>query len=382
MTTEPSPIRILLADDQPDVLKALRLLLKAEGFEIRSVDSPEAVLSSVRKEAFDLLLMDLNYTRDTTSGEEGLDLLSKIQQLDLAPVVIVMTAWGSVELVVEAMRRGARDFVMKPWENDRLVASLRKHVQEPPPNGGLAGPPARHELGIARRVQQRLLPHHLPEMETLEYAGHCLQAGAVGGDYYDFLDLGEGQTLFVLADVSGKGIAAALLMANLQATLRSHCTESLEHELPFLMRTVNHHFFDSTEPEHFATAFVGIYDDRTRGLRYVNCGHNPPLLLRAGGRVDRLDATATVLGAFTTFRCHAAETSIAPGEVLAVFSDGVTEARREDDEQFGESRLANVLRKHAAIPVSEIPAKLTQAVADFSGFGQEDDLTLIVARGV
>jgi DNA-binding NtrC family response regulator len=121
--------RILIADDQPDVLEALRLLLKGEGFGIESANSPAGIMAALETSDFDVVLMDLNYTRDTTSGQEGLDLLSRIHSNDPSTTVVVMTAWGSVDLVVEAMRRGARDFVQKPWDNARLLAILRTQVE-------------------------------------------------------------------------------------------------------------------------------------------------------------------------------------------------------------------------------------------------------------
>ncbi|HMG33016.1 MAG TPA: sigma-54 dependent transcriptional regulator [Blastocatellia bacterium] len=124
-TTDSFERRILVADDQPDVLEALRLLLKGEGYKIETASSPAAVLSAVEDRDFDIVLIDLNYARDTTSGEEGLDLLSRIQKLDTTLPVVVMTAWGNVDVAVEAMRRGARDFVQKPWDNARLLAILR-----------------------------------------------------------------------------------------------------------------------------------------------------------------------------------------------------------------------------------------------------------------
>ncbi len=132
--------KILIADDQPHILEALRLLLKSEGFQIETATSPANVLSSINLRDFDALLMDLNYARDTTSGQEGLDLLSRLQIIDATLPIVVMTAWGSVELAVEAMRRGARDFVQKPWENERLVSILRNQI----------------ELGQALRKGQRL----------------------------------------------------------------------------------------------------------------------------------------------------------------------------------------------------------------------------------
>jgi len=128
MTQDQTP-RLLIADDQPDVLEALRLLLKGEGFAIETVASPAAVLAALETREFGAVLIDLNYARDTTSGQEGLDLLGRIQEIDSSLPVIVMTAWGSIELAVEAMRRGARDFIQKPWENARLVSIVKTQIE-------------------------------------------------------------------------------------------------------------------------------------------------------------------------------------------------------------------------------------------------------------
>src|SRR5438094_5245542 len=129
MKPNPNAPRVLIADDQRDVLESLRLLLKGEGYQIEAVTSPSAVFTAVEAGDFDCLLMDLNYARDTTSGEEGLNLLARLQSLDNTLPVVVMTAWGSIELAVEAMRRGARDFVQKPWENARLLTILRTQIE-------------------------------------------------------------------------------------------------------------------------------------------------------------------------------------------------------------------------------------------------------------
>src|SRR5262249_21153364 len=122
--------RILIADDQPDVLEALQILLKNEGFVTEVVTSPRAVVESVEKNTYDILLLDLNYARDTTSGGEGLELLSRIQSMDSSLPVVLMTAWGSIELAVEALQGGGRDFIQKPWDNDRLLGILRRHIDE------------------------------------------------------------------------------------------------------------------------------------------------------------------------------------------------------------------------------------------------------------
>src|ERR1700730_13909231 len=283
------PYKVLICDDQPDVLEALRLLLKGQGWQAVTADSPAALLRTARTGVFDLILADLNYTRDTTSGQEGMDMLASLEgQGNTAPVV-VMTAWGNVDLAVEAMRRGACDFIQKPWDNNRLLATIRKQA-EPERR--------RHsELEIAANVQQKMFPRKSRRVDSLDYAGHCVPAREVGGDYYDFLEPSDRAIGFVLGDVSGKGVPAALLMANLQACFRSQTPDALRRPSDML-RMVNKHFFESTTAERFATLFFGIYDDRTRNLRYVNCGHCPPFLLRATGELDRLEPTATPLGAF------------------------------------------------------------------------------------
>jgi sigma-B regulation protein RsbU (phosphoserine phosphatase) len=377
--------RVLVADDQPDVLTALRLLLKSQGFQAVAANSPEAVLRTLDEQDFDVILMDLNYTRDTTSGKEGLDLLERLKGLEQAPPVIVMTAWGSIELAVEAMRRGARDFVPKPWENERLIATLREHAATRretgmPDRDGAEGRAA-DDLRIAGQVQRKLFPHKSPTLRTLQYSAYCRQAGPVGGDYYDFLDLGPGRLGLVLADICGKGVAAALLMANLQASLRSQRGQAWD-DLPGVIQSVNHLFCDSTEHERYATLFFGCYDDAGRTLRYVNCGHYPPLLVRAAEGVTRLDSTATVLGLFDRVEVAVGQVELGPGDLLAIFSDGVIEARGRDGEEFGEERLVRLLQRNRGREIAELPPVLSDALMTYAAFGQEDDLTLVVARAV
>jgi len=238
---------------------------------------------------------------------------------------------------------------------------------------------AAHELEIAKHVQSRLFPQVLPPLNTLDYAGVCIQARKVGGDYYDFLDLGQGRFGFVIADISGKGIAAALLMANLQANLRSRYMVALEdpHQL---LQSVNRLFFENTPEDSYATLFYADYDDANHCLRYANCGHNPPLLLRANGEIERLGATATVLGLFSNWNCEVKKVSLGHGDVLVIYTDGVTEAPNEAGEEFGESRLMKIVGAHPKLPVKEILTMILNEVQRFSGASQADDLTLVIAR--
>ncbi|MGC1647056.1 MAG: SpoIIE family protein phosphatase [Candidatus Sulfotelmatobacter sp.] len=234
------------------------------------------------------------------------------------------------------------------------------------------------EMQIARQVQSRLLPQRAPSLKTLDCCGKCIQTRAVGGDYYDFLDFGSGRLGLVLADISGKGMSAALLMANLQANLRGQYALALE-DVPRLLRSVNHLFYRNTETSHYATMFFAIYDDGTRRLRYVNCGHNPPILVRANGDLERLTATATVLGLFEEWDCTVGEYQLASGDVLVIYTDGISEAGPNEEEEYCEERLIVTTRNHQRQSAGEILDNILSEVQQFSRGRQADDMTLIVA---
>jgi serine phosphatase RsbU (regulator of sigma subunit) len=235
------------------------------------------------------------------------------------------------------------------------------------------------EIEIAKQVQARLFPQSQPPLKTLEYAGLCIQARKVGGDYYDFLSLGGGRLGFVIGDISGKGIAAALLMANLQANLRSQCAMAL-NQPQRLLCSVNQLFCDNTPDGAFATLFFAEYDDTSSHLRYANCGHLPPLLLRSDGTVERLDATATVLGIFKDWDCEIGECHLRPGDTLALYTDGITESYNSDDEQFGEQRLIEALQRHRNTSSQAALASIVEEVQRFNPHEQHDDITLIIAK--
>jgi len=238
---------------------------------------------------------------------------------------------------------------------------------------------AAQELEIAKQVQARLFPQIPPPIQTLECAGTCIQARQVGGDYFDFLDFGQGRFGLVTGDVAGKGIAAALLMANLQANLQIQCEMPLEQPRE-LLRSVNHVFHKNTIESAYATLFFAEYDDRRRRLRYANCGHLPPLLLRGGNTFDRLESTATVLGLFRDWDCLVEERTLRAGDILAIYTDGITEAFNDAGEEFGEERLVDSLRRHRHLPASDIVSAVVDEVRRFSPHEQQDDITLTVAK--
>ena len=238
---------------------------------------------------------------------------------------------------------------------------------------------AAQEMEIAKQVQAKLFPQTLPPLRTLDYAGICLPARPVGGDYYDFLDLGRDRLGLVVGDVAGKGIAAALLMANLQANLRSQCAIASDQPQRFL-RSANKLFYENTIESAYATLFFAEYADTLRRLRYANCGHVSALLLRSNGALERLNSTCTVLGLFKEWDCALAECQLFPGDTLALYTDGITESFSASGEEFGEHRLSGALRSHFELPAPALLEAIVHAVRSFSPQEQHDDITLIVAK--
>jgi sigma-B regulation protein RsbU (phosphoserine phosphatase) len=367
-------MKILVADDQTDVLEAIRLLLKGAGHYTETAESPRAAIAAAQRDSFDLVLMDMNYSRDTTSGDEGLALLDHLLASSSGVPVIVMTAWSSVDLAVEAMRRGAVDFIQKPWDNARLLATIEKQA-----NRSKERKKARSDLEIARHVQQRMLPQHAHPLKTAAFGGRCVPAREIGGDYYDFLDLGPGRLGVLLADVSGKGVGAALLTANLQASFRSQLELGLKHPRA-LLASVNKLFHESTPAEYFATLFFAEYRELTHELRYINCGHPAALLLRASGAIEHLEATALPIGIFASWSCEEKTVTVAPGDVLIAFSDGVLEAGVETGEEFGETRLIDALRAARSAELEPMLDSIIGEVLRFSPEVQSDDVTLVALR--
>ena len=256
-------------------------------------------------------------------------------------------------------------------ENIRLAEKMADRIE--------AERRASMEMDFARRVQARLFPQKLPMLKTLDYIGGCVQARQVGGDYYDFLEMGQGVMGIVLADISGKGMSGALLMANLQANLRSQYAVGL-NDLPRLLQSVNRLFYENTTDESYATMFFGVYDDSSGTLRYANCGHIEPIILHNDGTIQRLASTTTVVGLFLEWESSIEQVIFCPEDLLVICTDGVTEAPNLRGEEYGEARLTQVIQANRGLPVNELLAVIQASVQEFGGPTQADDITLIVAR--
>jgi len=522
------PPRALIADDQPEVLEALRLLLKSEGIQTFAVTSPAGIIEALSTQHFDILLMDLNYARDTTSGREGLDLLTRIEALDGTLPVVVMTGWGNVDLAVEAMRRGVQDFVQKPWENNRLVNTLHTHIargrevrrglrldaqlkvinseicdaadlhvmlkqaaehvrqalrtssvtlftrapldlsfwaaaqaggaeeivgrvkfapdsrilghmdtifdpwSKPLPEeetaklrqahcsllvplrlkgelagfvgvgGKLTGDPFDEEefkfLGLvadrigfgienlrmrgqereweeAREIQRGLLPKQIPQIPGHEIFGGWQPASAVGGDYFDVLKFSDTKVALCIADVSGKGMPAALLMSNLQAAVKAFASEVMQPGE--LCSRVNKVICSNIATNRFITFFYCLYDTRQKRLTYTRAGHDAPILFKMDGSHARLREGGAVLGVFPDWQYEQSEVAFGSGDRILLFTDGVTEVRNSGGEEFGEQRLIEAMGRNRLLGAYDLQVKVMRTVAEFSGGEFQDDATLL-----
>jgi sigma-B regulation protein RsbU (phosphoserine phosphatase) len=384
--------RILIADDQPDVLGALCLLLKGHGYTTETVTSPADLLAALGRDQFDLLLMDLNYARDTTSGREGLDLLAQLKTMDSTPPIVVMTGWATVGIAVEAMQRGVTDFVEKPWTNSQLLEVLSKQitlgrqrrelarlaVQETQAHKVIASQfhEQEHEIAEARAIQEGFLPKEICQLSGYEIAGAWQSARVVGGDYFDVLPFDGEACGLCIADVAGKGLPAAMLMSNLQAAVRGLASPALPPEQ--LCARLNALLCRNIASDRFVTLFYAYLEGPSRQLRYVSAGHNPPFVLHADGSHERLREGGTVLGVFANQSFHSGALQLRSGDRLVLYTDGVTEACNADEDEFGEDRLLSVLVENRQHSVAQIQKEILLAVSSFSHGIWRDDATLLI----
>ena len=258
------------------------------------------------------------------------------------------------------------------------------------------------ELQIAQEVQEQLFPRAHSDSEYLELYGVCRPARSVSGDYYDFLQFDDERSGIAVGDISGKGISAALLMATIQSAVRAYefgreidghalaaagrssrpyaATMQAVQSPAHVMWLLNRHLYHSTPIEKYATLFLGVYDGSSRRLTYANGGHLPPILVRRDGSVERLTHSGMVIGLFEDVRWEDASVTLAPGDLVVAYSDGVTEPENEFGE-FGDERLIAILREHRGRPLEEISAAALDAVTEWIGEGEQpDDVTLVLAR--
>ncbi len=367
--------RVLVADDQPDVLEALRFLLTELNCEIDLVSSVDGAMAQLARQPYDLLLMDLNYSRDTTSGREGLALLDRVHAHDGTLPIVVMTGWGSIDTAVEAMRRGAKSFVQKPWDDSVLLEIVQRELTD---GQAVRQRDARHarEQEEARLIQRALIPSTMPHLSGCDIAARWQPASGIGGDCYDLLKFSGTLAGIAIADVVGKGLPAALLMSNLQAAVRAFATDGASTHV--VTSSVNRLLSRNIAVGKFVTFCYLVVDSAAGTIEFANAGHNPPLLIHADGRIEYLAATGVVLGVFPDGIYESRTVAMGPGDRLICYTDGITEAVNPLNEEFGEDRLIAAVRSCGPdASAATIVDTVTAEVALWTGGTVQDDATLI-----
>ncbi len=368
--------RLLIVDDEPANLQKLRRTF-VDAFIVSQASSGEEALDLLSRKCFDVIITD-----QRMPGISGVDLLK--QSLESCPqaIRIILTGYTDVDDMMDAINQGqVHRYVTKPWEPfsfKRTVLQDIELVDLKRENQLLA-----EQLRIAREVHRQLFPQTLPDVPGLDYIGFCRSAREVGGDYYDFLPLTGNKLLIAVGDISGKGISAALLMANLQGLLRSRAPLHGD-SIAGLVGDINRRLYQTTDLSKFATLFCAVFDADTRKLYYVNAGHCPPVLVRGRrekGSLEFLEATGTLVGMFPDTPYEQACVSLTPGDTLIVYTDGVTEAFNSQSEEFGERRLCVMADELAHLPPGDLGERILEEVRLHSGDSpQSDDLTLVLAR--
>lgn len=365
-------LKVLVADDQIDVLHALRLLLKHHGFEVRQAIDPAEAIAAVREEDFDLVLLDLNYRLDTTSGREGLDLLAQIREANASVPLLVMTAWANTEIAIEAMRRGACDFVVKPWTNQTLVESVTRHARRAA-EARLRERRYAYEVEQVREMFHRFVPDQVVGAPGVDIAASSENLETVGGDYFEVLHQGS-KTAICVGDVIGKGFSAAFLLSSLHASVKPLLKQMPE---PSEMCTrLNASICELDLNGRFISLVYGVIDRESRRFTYSNAGHNPPLLVRQDS-VEQLSAGGRILGLKES--SYSAETiQLQSGDRLIFYTDGITETRNAEGEEFGAARLIETASRCRTLAAGELKQELLNAALRHGNGRFEDDATVIV----
>lgn len=237
------------------------------------------------------------------------------------------------------------------------------------------------ELELATEIQQRFQPAGPPEITGYDFEGISFSCYEIGGDYYDYVERADGKVIVALGDVSGKGTAAALLMSSLHAAV--HAQISAKSSLEQTIVSVNEYLSENTPSNRFVTLFLGELDPETGILRFINAGHNPPIVARASGEIELLEAGGLPLGLMSFAEYESGQITLGSGDVLVVYSDGVSEANNIKDDEFGLDRLKNVIKAHMGRPASAIRDKVESALSEFTGTAPaNDDITLVIVKRV
>jgi sigma-B regulation protein RsbU (phosphoserine phosphatase) len=323
-------IKILIVEDEPGIAFGLESDLQTEGYEVAVVGDGAEAVRRASSEPFDLILLDVMLPH-----KDGFDVCRELRQTGLSTPIVMLTAKTEEFDKVLGLDLGADDYVTKPFRPRELRARIRAALRHKP-DGVSVGADLQRQLRVASEVQRRLFPRLRPRLSTLDYSGFCQPAQGMSGDYYDFLAVSPGKLGLLVVDVVGKGIPAALLMASVHGSIRTHVPR-LGGCCGEVLAQLNGSLYEATDAGMFATVFYAVYDESSRVLTYANAGHEPPVLLRSATgdtACERLDSKTPPVGMLPTLPALQTSLQLIPGDWLLIFTDGVTEAPNENGEEF------------------------------------------------
>ncbi|MDF9828707.1 sigma-B regulation protein RsbU (phosphoserine phosphatase) [Parabacteroides sp. PF5-6] len=380
------PIKILSVDDEQDLeillTQYFRRKIKKGEYEFTFVHNGlEALQAILTQPDFDIILSDINMPE-----MDGLTLLTKINELrNPAMKCIMVSAYGDMDNIRTAMNRGAFDFTTKPINLEDLDRTIEKAIEQirfikNAQHEHLQLKSIQSDLKIAREIQETILPKEFnpfPEAKSFDIYAYMSAAKYVGGDFYDFFTIDQDRLGFVIADVSGKGVPAAIFMAISRTVIRAIALT--ENSAAQCMKRANELLCKESVNDMFVTVFYGILDIHTGRITYSNAGHNPPVRMTEGNQASFIEMTGDhILGAIPNATFHEKELQLMPGDSLFLYTDGITEARNKNNELFGDKRLMERCRELTGKTSQEIVDSITETVGDFVlGAVQSDDITLL-----
>ncbi len=366
--------RVLVVEDEPGIALGLEDSLRLEGYQVEVVTNGARASRRALEEQFDLILLDVMLPE-----KDGFEVCRDLRRAGLDAPIIFLSARTLEADRVSGLDLGANDYVTKPFSPRELMARVRGLLRFVESNRQDRRQ-LEEEVDAASRVQQRLFPSSAPSVPGLDYAGLCRPALGVSGDYYDFLTLPSGRLALLLADVSGKGMPAALLAASLHAAVRAYAPAA-DRNCGEVLASVNRLLFDTTSAERFVTIFYAVYDPAERTLTWANAGHCPPLWIRSLSGWTQLDSLTPPAGILSAIPAAQRTIELAAGDSLLIVSDGVTEACDLAGEEFGEARLLQMGRDLRGFEASRVCGAILDKVKDFShGCPQADDLTVVAVN--
>lgn len=377
--------KILVVDDEP----ALELLVRQKfrkqirGNELTfhfAADGVEALSHLEANPDIGIVLTDINMPR-----MDGLTLLTKMRDLDRVVRAVVVSAYGDLKNIRTAMNRGAFDFVTKPIDFEDLQTTVEKSVNDlrlykEAAEAQQQLSTIQRELDVARRIQEASLPRVYPERDDVDLYAFMIPAREVGGDFYDFFFLDEDKLGFVIGDVSGKGVSAAMFMTISRTLVRALAQRGGAPEV--CMTELNSILYPESVAEMFVTVFYGTIDLKTGEVVYCNAGHNSPYIARASGEVEQVPRTGGIGVCLTKhFEYQSGRLKLEPNDVLVTYTDGVTEAMDIDGEQYSDERLIELLKGFSGMDAKQFIRGVVRSVSDFAEDAiQSDDITALAIR--